>query len=60
VTYINFLQFEQIGLNKVALNQLGGIKALEKKLQTHYVKGLSTNNADIALRQETFGRNEVK
>jgi len=29
-------------------NQLGGIKALEKKLQTNYVKELSTNSADIA------------
>jgi hypothetical protein len=53
------LFLSQVELNKRALKDLGGVLKLEEKLKTDFKLGLSGNKADLKLRRDLFGKNEV-
>lgn len=46
-------------LNEEILNKIGGVKALESKLNTDYRRGLSGDEKDFNNRIALYGRNEV-
>jgi hypothetical protein len=46
-------------LNEAALQALGGVDSLEKKLKTSFKNGLSSNDEDLALRIKLYGDNTV-
>mmetsp|Transcript_14213 Transcript_14213/g.23654 ORF Transcript_14213/g.23654 Transcript_14213/m.23654 type:complete len:1068 (-) Transcript_14213:64-3267(-) len=54
----SFNDDQDIHLNEDALEKLGGLSALEKKLKTNFKKGLSGDAKDIANRITLYGKNE--
>lgn len=46
--------------NQKVLDSIGGIKGLEKGLQTDYKNGLTNDVNDINKRKAEYGKNEVR
>lgn len=50
---------QDVDLNRQALAAFGGVKGLESRLKTDYLKGLSGKNAtDLSVRRGVYGKNE--